>query len=321
MRNHTATHLLHTELHAILGDHARQAGSLVAPDHLRFDFTHPEGVTQEQIERIESGVNKRILGDFDLHTTVKPLQQAISEGATALFGEKYGEIVRNITIGEAETFSNELCGGTHVENTGDIGLFLITSESSAAAGIRRIEAVTGGAAYELVQRRSRTLRQTAEVLVTAPAQVVEKAQALQADLNAARKQIAALRQSLVAAEFTQVMENTVAAAGVSVLAVELKDADAETLRQMIDRFRQKYPTASVAVLASVLENKPTIIAGVSEDLVKRGIHAGELVKFVAAPLGGGGGGRPTLAQAGGKDAAKLQEALASAAGWIGTHLK
>ncbi len=152
MRNHTATHLLHAELHAVLGEHARQAGSLVAPDRLRFDFTHPQAVTPEQLERIEAGVNRAILGDYRLNIAFKPLQQAISEGAMALFGEKYGEIVRTITIGGAEQpFSYELCGGTHVDETGDIGLFLITSEGSAAAGIRRIEAVTGRGAYELVQ--------------------------------------------------------------------------------------------------------------------------------------------------------------------------
>ena len=155
MRNHTATHLLHAELRSLLGAHARQAGSLVAPDHLRFDFTHPQAVTSKELEIIEEGVNQAILGNHPLHIAYKPLQRAIDEGATALFGEKYSDTVRNITIGEPLTFSNELCGGTHVDGTGDIGLFLITSEGSVAAGIRRIEAVTGRGAYELVQQRFR----------------------------------------------------------------------------------------------------------------------------------------------------------------------
>ena len=289
MRNHTATHLLHHELRAVLGEHARQAGSLVAPDRLRFDFTHPQALTQLQLERIEANVNRLVLESYPLHISYKPLKQAISEGATAFFGEKYGETVRNITIGEPETFSNELCGGTHVEQTGDIGLFLITSEGSAAAGIRRIEAVTGRGAYELVQSRFRLLNQAAELLASAPAGVPEKVGSLLEDLSAARKQIAALRQKAVAADFQQRLEAlkvhaseniTVSedlAADIQVLATELEGADANTLRQMVDRFRQKYPTCGVVVLASVSEGRPVVIAGVTEDLVQRGLHAGELV--------------------------------------------
>ena len=321
MRNHTATHLLHHELQVVLGEHARQAGSLVAPDRLRFDFTHPQALTAEQLETIEAGVNREILGNYSLKIALKPLQTAIAEGAMALFGEKYGEVVRNITIGEPEVFSNELCGGTHVDETGDIGLFLITSEGSAAAGIRRIEAVTGRAAYELVQHRFQVLRQASELLGTSPEQILEKIAGLLEDLHRTRKQATTLRQKLAAAEFAERMENAQMVHGVTVLTATLDDADADTLRQMVDRFRQRFPSASVAVLASVQEGRPNLIAAVSDDLARRGLNASELVKFVAKPLGGGGGGRPTLAQAGGKDASQLEQALASVSSWLGEHLR
>jgi alanyl-tRNA synthetase len=320
MRNHTATHLLHHELRAVLGEHARQAGSLVAPDRLRFDFTHPEGVTASQLERIEAGVNANILGDYSLNIAFKPLQQAIAEGATALFGEKYGETVRNITIGDPDIFSNELCGGTHVDSTGEIGLFLIINEGSAAAGIRRIEAVTGRGAFELVQRRFRTLKQTAGLFASALDELPAKANSLLEELNATRKQAAALRTQLAQAEFTRYLEDVPVVKGVPVLTVQLSEADGETLRNMTDQFRQSYPSG-VAVLASGIDNKPLLVASVSEDLVERGLHAGELVKFVAQQLGGGGGGRPTLAQAGGKNLAKLGEALASVNSWVANKVR
>jgi alanyl-tRNA synthetase len=321
MRNHTATHLLHAELRAVLGEHARQAGSLVAADRLRFDFTHSEALNAEQIERIEAGVNRAILGDYRLDIHVKSLQEAMSQGAMALFGEKYGETVRTIAIGAPDPFSYELCGGTHVEETGVIGMFLITSEGSAAAGIRRIEAVTGRGAYELVQRRFKLLDQASGLLAAAPGQLLEKVQGILAELSAARKQIAALRQSQAAAEFTGRMEQTREVRGVTVLTATLPEADADTLRQMVDIFRQRYPSGGVAVLASVSDNRPTLIAAVTEDLVARGLNAGNLVKFVAQPLGGGGGGRPTLAQAGGKDASKLEEALEGVPGWVEKNLR
>ncbi len=319
MRNHTATHLLHHALRAILGEHARQAGSRVAPDRLRFDFTHPEAMTDEQVEQVEALVNADILGNYQLNITFKPLQQAIADGAIALFGEKYGETVRNITIGEPEIFSNELCGGTHVEETGDIGVFLITSEGSAAAGVRRIEAVTGRKAYELIQRRFRTLKQTAAELGTNLDDVPAKVRDLEDELAAMRKQATALRRELAGKEFERLLEQPPLVAGVPVLAAELHDADADTLRQMADRFRQKH-ASGVVVLAAIQEGRPMLVAAVTEDLVKRGLHAGELVKHAAALLGGGGGGRPNLAQAGGKDPSRLPEALASVAPWVQAKL-
>jgi alanyl-tRNA synthetase len=308
MRNHTATHLLHAELHRVLGEHARQAGSLVAPDRLRFDFTHPEAVSPEQLEDIEAGVNRRILENYVLTIKSKPLKVAMEEGAMALFGEKYGETVRTISIGGEDPFSYELCGGTHVNETGDIGVFLITSEGSAAAGIRRIEAVTGKGAYELIQRRFNSLKRAAGLLVTAPEDVPAKVDALIDELDRSRKQIVALRQEIAAHDFARQLEQVPQVNGVPVLAALLQNADADTLRQMADRFRQKYPSG-VVVLGSAPEDRPVLIAAVTDDLVKRGVHAGELLKRIAQTIGGSGGGRPNLAQAGGKDPSKLSEAL------------
>jgi alanyl-tRNA synthetase len=316
MRNHTATHLLHAELRAVLGEHARQAGSLVAPDRLRFDFTHPQAVTPDELEQIEANVNQAILGNYHLNIDHKPLQQAIEEGAIALFGEKYEGSVRNITIGEPEIFSNELCGGTHVEETGDIGLFLILSEGSIAAGIRRIEAVTGRGAYELVQKRFQALQAAADLLGAAPDETPGRITDLLAELAEMRREMKDLRRYQAALAFEKHLEHPDAVGEVPVIAAAIAEADADTLRELSDRFRQRYPSG-VAVLASVSPGgKPILVAAVSEDLVKRGLHAGELVKYVAAPLGGGGGGRPTLAQAGGKDASKLQQALDSVKGWV-----
>jgi alanyl-tRNA synthetase len=315
MRNHTATHLLHAELRAVLGDHARQAGSLVAPDRLRFDFTHPEALTTDQLMRIEAGVNRNILDNYHLSIVLKPLQQAISEGATALFGEKYGETVRTITIGSADPFSYELCGGTHVGETGDIGVFLITSESSVGAGLRRIEAVTGRGAYELIQRRFSLLSQSAALLETTPEQLPLKTQGLLDVLAEARRQISIQRQEMVLTEFSSQLDSVARVADVPILATTLPGADADTLRQMTDRFRQRYPSG-VVVLASVIDDRPILIAAVTEDLVKRGLHAGELVKAISQPLGGSGGGRPTLAQAGGKDASQLPKALSGVVTWV-----
>ncbi len=321
MRNHTATHLLHAELHKVLGEHARQAGSLVAPDHLRFDFTHPQALTPDQIDQVETGVNQNILGDFSLTTQIKPLQQAIQEGATALFGEKYGEIVRNITIGEPQIFSNELCGGTHVDETGDIGLFLITSEGSTAAGIRRIEAVTGRAAYELVRDRFRLLKQTAALLDASPDEAPERTRQVLDDVIALRKEIVELRRKQAFFDFEKLLTASVATIqsstgqGYPLLTASLADTDADTLRQLTDRFRERFPSGSV-VLGSAQEGRPFVVAAVSQELVEHGLNAVELVKYIGGFLGGGGGGRPTLAQAGGKDASQLDEALEQVNHWI-----
>ena len=224
------------------------------------------------------------------------------------------------TVGQTELFSYELCGGTHVSDTGDIGLFLIISEGSVGAGLRRIEAVTGRGAYELVQRRFRLLNQTAGLLDAVPDQLPEKTKNLLDEISDTRKQVANLRSAMTAIEFSSSLENVPRVAGVPLLTMTLPDADPDTLRQMTDRFRQRYPSG-VVVLASVIEGRPTLVAAVTEDLVQRGLHAGDLIKHVAKPLEGSGGGRPTLAQAGGKDASQLEKALASAAKWVADKLK
>jgi len=321
MRNHTATHLLHSALDEVLGSHARQAGSLVAPDRLRFDFTHPEALTVEEIEKVERCVNERVLEDHFLEIETKSLQDAMDGGATALFGEKYGETVRNIKMGTEEVFSNELCGGTHCKSSSEVGTFILTSEGSAAAGIRRIEAITGRASYDLIQKRFRVLNQAAAMMATTPDKMQERAEIALGEMKEMRHTIAHLRQNLAAMDFTRALDETSDVGGVAVLTAVLKEANVETLRQMADKFRERNPQNAVAVLACIVDERPMLIASVTDDLVKRGIKAGDLVKFVAAPLGGGGGGRPTLAQAGGKDARKLDEALASVVGWVEEKLK
>jgi alanyl-tRNA synthetase len=320
MRNHTATHLLHAELRSLLGFHARQAGSLVAPDRLRFDFTHPQAVTPKELEQVEEGVNRAIMDNYLLRISYKPLQQAIEEGATALFGEKYTDTVRNITIGESRAFSNELCGGTHVAETGDVGLFLITSEGSAAAGIRRIEAVTGRGAYELVKQRFMALKQSAIVLMTTEDDTPNKAKELIEELENTRKQLGEMRRNRAIESFLHQLDKVDLVKNIPVLGVILEGADADTLRLLTDRFRQQF-TSGVVVLASIEGNgKPVVVAAVTEDLIHRGLHAGNLVKFVAGFLDGGGGGRPNLAQAGGKDASKLNEAMEKITDWVTEHL-
>jgi alanyl-tRNA synthetase len=308
MRNHTATHLLHKALHEVLGDHARQAGSLVAPTHLRFDFTQPDAMTPEQIERVEKMVNEAIAADMPVVKVTKSLDEAKKEGAMALFGEKYGETVRTVSIldsdsllsenGEAK-YSYELCGGTHIDRTSDIGAFLIVSEGSAAAGIRRIEAVTGRGAYELINKRFKTLKQTAGSLKASVEEVPVKVDALQDEVSDLKKQLADLRMQQAASAFNNQLSTVQVVKEVSVLAVEIPNADTDTLRSLADKFREKYPKAGAAVLAA----GSNVIAVVTEDLVKKGLKAGDLI----SGIGGKGGGRPNLAQ--GSISGNVDEAL------------
>ena len=315
MRNHTATHLLHAELDRVLGSHARQAGSLVAPDRLRFDFTHPQALTKKQLTEIEAGVNRHILNNFALKIEHKPLDQAKSEGARALFGEKYGDIVRTIQIGGDHPFSYELCGGTHVDSTGEIGTFLITSEGSVASGIRRIEAVSGRRAYQIVQQRIAEIEKLSDLLKTSPDQLLEKTETLVSDLADTHKENAALRRELVGESFEEQIKNAVEVQGIRVLTAILPEAGRDTLRDMSDRFRQQ-TQSGVAVLGAVIDDKPAIIAAITDDLVQKGLKAGDLVQVVAEVVGGSGGGRPNMAQAGGKDASKLEEALQKVVPWV-----
>ncbi len=312
MRNHTATHLLHRGLRRVLGMHVQQAGSLVAPDRLRFDFTHPAMVTPDELERIVQSVNDDILSDYSLRITHEPYQQALESGVIALFGEKYGDVVRAIRIGDpAAPISQELCGGTHVRATGEIGAFYIVSESSVGAGLRRIEAVTGRGAQQYVAGRLGVLQQAAAVLDCPPDEVDRKAQTLLEQVQAAQKETARLRQALAKRDFERLLDQVQEVDGVALLAARVEAADAETLREMTDWFRDRRPSG-VVVLGAVVDERPQLVAAVTPDLVARGVHAGELVKRVAQVVGGGGGGRPHLAQAGGRDASRLDEALAGA---------
>ena len=289
MRNHTATHLLHKALHEVLSDQAKQAGSLVAPTHLRFDFNHPEAMTPEQIERVEKMVNEAIALDMPVHKQTKSLDEAKKEGAMALFGEKYGETVRTISIMEDEgKYSYELCGGTHLERTSDIGAFLITSEGSVASNVRRIEAVTGRGAYDLIQKRFKTLKQAAGALKTTVDKVPAKVDMLQNEVSDLKKELAGLRAQSALSNFDAQLANVQTIKDVNVLAMEVPDANMDTLRMLADKFREKYPKAGAAVLVT----GSTVIAVMTEDLVKKGLKAGDLIKG----MGGKGGGRPNLAQ-------------------------
>jgi len=319
-RNHTATHLLHAALHQVLGEHARQAGSLVAPDRLRFDFNHPQPMTQEEILAVEALVNETILANYELNISQKPLQEAIEEGAMALFGEKYEAEVRTITIGDQETLSYELCGGTHVDETGDIGLFLITYEGSIASGVRRVEAVTGWRAYKLARERMNTLDEINQYLGTSPSEALPKIKNLSDSVHDAQKEIERLQTKRVASVFEQKLSEIEKIKDVPGMLVILPGANMDALREMADKFRQHYESG-VALLASESNGKPILVAAVTDDLVKRGLHAGKLVQKAAEVLGGGGGGRPTLAQAGGKDPSKISEALDSARVYIHENLK
>lgn len=316
MRNHTATHVLHRELRRALGDHVAQAGSLVAPDRLRFDFSHPQSLTPEELEKIEAAVNQTILEDFavsDSQQSYGDLKQAIGSGEImALFGEKYGDVVRVVEIGSnypTYTYSLELCGGTHVQKTSQIGSLHITAEGSAAAGVRRIEAVTGRAAQQLTQQRLQTLEQTAGLLKVQPEEVYQRAEALLAHIQDNEKKIRELERKVARAEFEGMLAQVHQVAGINVVALKVDAPDAAMLREMGDWFRDKLGSG-VVVLGAVVNDKPSLIAAVTKDLTGQGLNAGSLVKDVAKIVGGGGGGSPTMAQAGGKDASKLAEALA-----------
>jgi alanyl-tRNA synthetase len=269
----------------------------------------------EQLQAVEAGLNHHIYDNFTLDIVLKPLQEAIEDGAMALFGEKYADNVRTISIGGENRFSYELCGGTHVAETAEIGTFLITGESSVGAGLRRIEAVTGRKAYELVKQRFLLLERTAAILDSNVEQVVEKGQSVLDQLAEARKQINTLRREVSSQDFNQLLDNVPMVNETPVLIARLTGADAETLREMTDRFRDRYPS-SLILLASISSGRPLLVAAITKDLVDQGLQAGELVKYAAQPIGGSGGGRPTLAQAGGKDPEQLDQALAKAQEWV-----
>ena len=311
-RNHTATHLLQAALRHHLGNTVQQRGSLVAPDRLRFDFAYDAKLTPQELRAVESEVNEAILHNYPVKAVEKSLSEARAEGAMALFGEKYGERVRTITVADdGQRYSYELCGGCHVAETAVIGSFLIVSEGSVSAGIRRIEAVTGHAAVGYVEDQLDRLGQVAVQLNTAPDQVEERVAALQGELSQAKKQAAELQRKLAKQSFDVLLGSIEQVDGKQALIAQVDDVPPDTLREMSDWFRSRVKTG-VMVLGSVNEGKPQVVVAVTDDLTKQGVHAGSLIKQIAPVIGGGGGGRPTMAQAGGKDASKLGDALDTA---------
>jgi alanyl-tRNA synthetase len=314
--NHSATHLMHAALRKILGEHVTQKGSLVDSERLRFDFSHFEALTAEQLKAIELLVNDQIRANSAVATELCNMDAAKAKGAMALFGEKYGDTVRVLTMGDG--FSVELCGGTHVNRTGDIGLFRITSESGVAAGVRRIEAITGAKALALFDQVEALVDTAGRSLKANRDTLIEKLDALVAHNRKLEKDLAVLKTKLATAGSGDVLSQAVDIAGVRVLALNLEGADAKSLRETADQFKNKLGSA-VVLLATVEDDKVALIAGVTQDVTSK-VKAGDLMGFVAAQLGGKGGGRPDMAQGGGTNVAGLGAALASVVPWVKTQL-
>lgn len=316
-RNHTATHLLHAALKQVLGAHVNQAGSYVGPDRLRFDFSHFSQVTDEQLQQVEAIVNEQILAGKDVQIEELPIEEAKQRGATALFGEKYGNIVRVVTVPE---FSMEFCGGSHVSNTAQIGMFKIISEASSGAGVRRIEAVTGHGAVAYVNETEAMLKGVAGELKCRVQDVPARLEALHAELKAAQKKADELAAEIAKAQVSDVSDKVRELKGVPALVQKVSVDSIDALRNLGDQMRDKI--GGVVVLAAVLDGgKISILTMATKDAVAKGVHAGNVVKAVAKICGGGGGGRPDMAQAGGKDAAKLDAALDAAWNIIEEQIK
>ncbi len=306
-KNHTATHLLHAALRQVLGTHVTQAGSLVEPERLRFDFTHYERVTPEQLEKIERIVNRKIQENIPLEITQKKFDEAKKEGAMALFGEKYGEIVRTIKIGD---FSFELCGGTHVKATGEIGVFIILSESGIASGVRRIEAITGEAAVDFILQNKKTLQQLSALLNAKEHELADKTEQLLNEKRQLEKELEKLKAGALQSGVDEWLQQAETINGVRVVVREMKDVDGNQLKALGDRIREKGKNVA-ALLIAQNQDKLNLVCVVGDDLIKgKKLHAGNIVREVARQVGGGGGGRPHLATAGGKDVDKKDKAIA-----------
>jgi alanyl-tRNA synthetase len=310
--HHTGTHLLHAALRKVLGTHVTQAGSLVAPDHLRFDFTHGKPVKDRDLERVEDLVNEAVRDNITVDPFETDLNAALRMGAMALFGEKYGDRVRVIRIGD---FSTELCGGTHLDATGQIGLFKVTTEGAVASGVRRLEAVTGGAALAHVGQEEQALRQAADLLRIPPLELPGRLQKLLDDQKGLEKQLAELEARLAKSRAQDLVAGARSVAGMPVVAARLDGLDADGLRTVVDSVRERLGSG-VIVLGAAGDGKVTLVSAVTKDLTGR-VHAGKLVQEVAKVVGGGGGGRPDLAQAGGKNPAELDRALAGVYDLVG----
>ncbi len=314
MRNHSATHLMHKALREVLGPHVQQKGSLVDAERTRFDFSHNEPMTDEQIRKVEAIVNAEVLANSATSARIMKHDAALKAGALAFFGDKYGDEVRMLDIGS----SRELCGGTHVARTGDIGFFKVTSEGGIAAGVRRIEATTGDGALAYVQGQEARLNEAAAALKTPPQEVTLKVAQILDNVKTLEKELARLKSKLASSQGDELADQVVEVKGVKLLAATLDGADARALREAMDKLKDKLKSA-VIVLAAADQGKVSLIAGVTPDLTSR-LKAGELVNFVAQQVGGKGGGRPDMAQAGGTNPAALPAALESVAGWVRERL-
>jgi alanyl-tRNA synthetase len=311
-RNHTATHLLQRALRHVLGDHVQQAGSLVAPDRLRFDFTHPQMLSPEEIQAVTQEVNEAILHNYPVDSTEKSYRQAIEDGVIALFGEKYGDVVRVLRVGQPDhPFSRELCGGTHVSRTGVIGSLHIVSQESVGAGVRRVEAVTGRGAVEFVESQLDLLQRVAGRLGVPPQDLEGRVDKLQQELDAAHKEIQRLEQQLARRSFESLLDDVETVDGVSLVAARVDAPTMDALREMTDWFRDRL-ASGVFVLGAVMDGRPALVASITPDVVEQGADAVGIVRQLGRVVGGGGGGRPTMAQAGGSDPGKLDQALAQA---------
>ncbi len=312
MRNHTATHLMHAALRNILGTHVKQAGSLVAPDHLRFDFSHFAAVDPSELAEIEQQVNEEILRNLKVTTDITNIDDALASGALAFFGDKYPEAnVRVVTIPDLAAprgfYSKELCGGTHVHRTGEIGVFKIVSEQSTAAGVRRIEAISGDRALAEYQKALTTLRGAASLLNTSEDDLTAAIERQLDQIKQLEKQLEGLKRKAAGSQAQGLLDDIREVKGVRVIAAKVDNADREALRQMVDTLRQKLGSG-VVVLASADDGKVALITAVTKDLIPR-LHAGKIVQELAKMVGGSGGGRPDLAEAGGKDTSAIESTL------------
>jgi alanyl-tRNA synthetase len=310
MRNHSATHLMHKALREVLGSHVQQKGSLVDAEKTRFDFSHNAPMTPLQIREVEARVNAEIFANAATNAQLMGFDDAVKNGAMALFGEKYGDEVRVLSIGS----SKELCGGTHVARTGDIGLFKIVSESGVAAGIRRVEAITGDNVLHYLQTLDTRINEAAAALRAQPSELTSRIVQVQDQVKTLEKELERLKSKLAASQGDELVSQAVDVAGIKVLAAKLDGADAKTLRETMDKLKDKLQTAAI-VLGSVSDGKVALIAGVTADATAK-VKAGELVNFVAQQVGGKGGGRPDMAQAGGTEPDNLPQALAGVAAWV-----
>jgi alanyl-tRNA synthetase len=307
-KNHSATHLLQKALKTVLGSHVEQKGSLVTPDRLRFDFAHFQAMTAEELEQVEKLVNEQIQAGLEVRTDIMDIEEAKKTGAMALFGEKYSEKVRVVSMGE---FSKELCGGTHVANTSSIMLFKILSESGIAAGVRRIEALTGNGVLEYYKKQEELLNTAAKALKAAPSEIVEKIGHLQGEVKALASENESLKSKLAQGALGDVMDKVAEVKGVKLLAAKVDGVDMNGLRDLGDQLKEKLGEG-VVVLAAVNGGKVNLLAMATDAAQKAGAHAGNLIKATAAIVGGGGGGRPNMAQAGGKNPDGIDAALEKA---------